>query len=379
MKKFISLFLNVFLSLCSISYGQISKPAINSDIQRGVDPYFIETSDTISSFGPTTITRSILQDKKGNMWFATWQGIMKYDGNEFTNYTLKENLKHFHVFSIFEDRKGNLWFGTVRGGMYRFDGKSFKLFTTNEGLAGNSTSCMFQDSKGRIWFGTEKGISVLQSDEKFIFTNFGVNDGLSSNEINSISEDNQGNLWIGTQSGINRCSVEQTCDEIRRLKFKDFLDSKEQMFNKVWLLFNDTKGNMWISSINGVCKYNRNGFSEYLLLNPIMYLCEDVNGGIWTAYNNCQADKPRNFSLYHFNGISFSKVMDDPSNWGIFGITEDRSDNIWFGNGKGVVRLNPRAVDNACLKKICHHDLPLREAIEEHNQYLAHAYTTFQR
>lgn len=37
------------------------------------DPYFLETVDTVSKRGPYTITRNMLQDRKGNYWFATWQ------------------------------------------------------------------------------------------------------------------------------------------------------------------------------------------------------------------------------------------------------------------------------------------------------------------
>ena len=59
------------------------------------DPYFVESVDTVSTRGPRNITRNMLQDKTGKFWFATWEGIINYDGKIFTNFTLKENLKHF--------------------------------------------------------------------------------------------------------------------------------------------------------------------------------------------------------------------------------------------------------------------------------------------
>ncbi len=116
------------------------------------DPNFVLSKDTISKFGPHSITRNILQENSdsygnGNLWFATWEGIISYDGKLFTNHTLKEGLKHYHVFSILQERsnsyrKGNIWFGTIGGGVYQYnpsassniDKNSFTLFTTKDGL-----------------------------------------------------------------------------------------------------------------------------------------------------------------------------------------------------------------------------------------------------
>jgi len=153
---------------------------IQASVDKGIDPYFIETKDTVSKYGPHTITRDVLQDKNGNFWFATWQGIVKYDGTLFTNYTLKEDLIHFHVLSIFEDKKGNLWFGTARGGVYRYDGKNFKLFTKKDGLPDNTVVSFLEDRNGNIWFGCEKGVSLYNGKT---FTNFSVKDGLEYDNV----------------------------------------------------------------------------------------------------------------------------------------------------------------------------------------------------
>ena len=135
----------LLLLMCTISCagqdlkkGWINGPARSTDLQTlikaGIDPYFIESTDTLSAHGPGHITRDLLQDRNGTMWFATWKGIISYDGKVFTNHTLKDNLIHFHVVSVFEDSKGNIWCGTARGGLYRYNTSTpgFKLFTTKE-------------------------------------------------------------------------------------------------------------------------------------------------------------------------------------------------------------------------------------------------------
>lgn len=93
------------------------------------DPSFMESKAVTTAYGPRNITRNIMQDRNGNLWFASWEGIIRYDGQSFTNFTNKEGLRRFHVFSILEGESGNLWFGTVGAGVGRYDGKALTYFT----------------------------------------------------------------------------------------------------------------------------------------------------------------------------------------------------------------------------------------------------------
>ena len=57
-----------------------------------------------------------------------------------------------------QDRDGNLWFSTGGEGVYRFDGKSFTNFTSKDGLCDNTASTIIQDKSGNILIGTNAGI-----------------------------------------------------------------------------------------------------------------------------------------------------------------------------------------------------------------------------
>src|ERR1700760_946483 len=116
-----------------------------------------ETKNIVTSSEPHRITRNIIQDRKGNIWIASWDGIFRYDGKSFTNITNKVSSARF--FSVLEDRKGNFWFGSIGSGVYYYDGESFRNFTTKDGLAGNAVTCIYEDKTGNIWFGTESGAS----------------------------------------------------------------------------------------------------------------------------------------------------------------------------------------------------------------------------
>ena len=59
-----------------------------------------------------------------------------------------------NVHCSLQDKAGNLWFGTTGDGVYKYDGKSFTQFTAKNGLNSNSVNHMLEDKDGKIWIGT---------------------------------------------------------------------------------------------------------------------------------------------------------------------------------------------------------------------------------
>lgn len=119
---------------------------------------------------------SILEDKNGIIWFGTGSGTFYYDGKTLNNVAEKAAVNW--AYTIFEDRNGNLWFATEDGGgqrdepggVWRFDGKSFTKFTTKDGLIHNGVFCAVEDKDGNLWFGT-RYMGLCKYDGK-TFTNF---------------------------------------------------------------------------------------------------------------------------------------------------------------------------------------------------------------
>ena len=335
----------LFILIVGISYGQPAK----------IDRYFIETQDTISVFGPISITRNILEDRNGNIWIMSFQGIMKYDGKVFTNYTLKENLIHFHVCSVMEDKSGNIWFGTWGGGVYKYNGKTFTLFTTSEGLADNFISCMLEDKAGNIWIGTDDGVSrfdtsaSLRSHSRMTattlsglplmskkgFTNYTKDNGLCGNRVNSIIQDKTGKIWIATRSCV-------TCYDGK--SFTDFTNSEGVHFTNVHSIRELKDGKIWISGQDGLYCYNPLVTGEASLTKLMSkftcYLFEDKAGNLWIS-----AEEEKGMALYKYDKKTFTKIIEKsgPGDNQIFEITEDKKGNIWFGKMAGVCRYDGKS------------------------------------
>src|SRR3954468_9684181 len=69
----------------------------------------------------SNVVNAIIKDSLGLMWFATDDGLTKFDGANFTVYRSNtgdtNSLRSNSVLSLFEDKRGNLWIGTSGGGL----------------------------------------------------------------------------------------------------------------------------------------------------------------------------------------------------------------------------------------------------------------------
>jgi ligand-binding sensor domain-containing protein len=184
-----------------------------------------------------------LQDMTGNMWVGTsGDGVYRYDGQSFVHFTVKDGLSHNHVLTMLLDKRGNIWFGTS-GGVCSFDGSIFtglpfplqdaemaKPGFYTRGIPGRQVPVfsILQDQRDVMWFGTGDGLFRYQVERQkgcsmvvkpgFPARYLSDKDGCSigPQSINSLYEDKKGNLWISSQScgltyRVDRDRLEHPC------------------------------------------------------------------------------------------------------------------------------------------------------------------------
>lgn len=85
-------------------------------------------------------------------------------------YTTKQGLPSNHIYDIAEDEKGFMWFAT-KNGLVKYDGENFKNFTIKDGLPNNDTWLLETDLKSRLWyFSKSKYQGFIKNDSIYKFS-----------------------------------------------------------------------------------------------------------------------------------------------------------------------------------------------------------------
>ena len=175
-------------------------------LNGAVPPFSFSSLKLESGLSQLSVLK-IHQDKSGIMWFATRNGLNRYDGNSFVVYKHSNgdssSLSSNHITSLAEDDSGNLWVGTMNG-LNRLDLETDRITSYNDTPAYAQSpirntwiSCLHVDKQKRFWVGTNKGLFLYDYVDG-TFSPANLNGKLPKDQIMAISEDRNGNLLIGT-------------------------------------------------------------------------------------------------------------------------------------------------------------------------------------
>jgi ligand-binding sensor domain-containing protein len=287
-----------------------------------------------------------LQDKAGNLWFGTnGEGVYRFDGKSFIQFTKKDGLSSNIVYSILEDKTGSIWIGTDSG-ICRYDGKTISgmpIIVTNGGnfyfnnspnnppSIKNAVWSMMQDKSGKLWFGTTDGVYCYNGTffTHFLDDNSIINkDGLQLKMVDCILEDKKGIIWFG--SGMPP-GEEGVC----RYDGKSITSSKPNGDGWIRYMLEDKNGNIWFSGrLHGVFRYDGKNFTNFTEKEKIgAPILEDKAGNIWFAGEENGNGYGGKGGVWCYDGKSFKNftTKDGMGDYGVWCIIEDRAGNIWFG------------------------------------------------
>jgi signal transduction histidine kinase/ligand-binding sensor domain-containing protein/DNA-binding response OmpR family regulator len=220
--------------------------------------------------------------------------------NKVLKYSLKDGLSFGIVNSITQDANNFMWFATSDG-LNRFDGTSFKVFKSKQrdslGLSSNYVEKVYADNAGFIWIGSRDGLSRLDPRTEN-FTHYKVNNGRSAKEdVNNIVPGHSGNFWVSTYGvGFSYFDTKKSGFlNYRRKTLPGLTDDRvisllEDSQSLLWIGTQDAGINVFTQN-NGVIKAKLS-IGENLPLSRVNDIFEDHFHNIWIATSN---------GLIHYN------------------------------------------------------------------------------
>lgn len=170
---------------------------------------------------------------------------------------------HFRalVRQIYEDRKGNLWMATTQGIYLRpADRDTLRHFmaagSDSHTLGSNNTNSVFEDSRGQIWVTTANGLSVYDRSTGS-FRRVAVENNFPSNILYRIEEDTNGYFWVSTANGLVRFHPET--QQMRAYAYTDGLPETQFNYSSS---YQAPDGKLYMGTINGMISFSPAAFQD---------------------------------------------------------------------------------------------------------------------
>lgn len=317
----------------------------------------LSTTDGLSNSSVIALT----QDRLGNMWLGTRNGLNKYNGDRFEVFKNNEldstSLSNNDILSVLEDSDGFIWVGTYNG-LNKYDpikNKFTRYFHQGKNtLLNNVVICSKEMPNGEIWFGTGRGISIYNKiTDSFINIEYDGNqsNGLPYRNIQRIFMDSSNQIWIATTQGLAKFVSRKGND----FAFKKYRKPKYSKEKKGLFIQDIIEINTNILAIgtkyNGLLLFNtiRNKYTkcDYKGLSGV----EDVrvielanDGNIWLGTVHgvkviTPEKKVYNLKNSRHDIASISRDF-------IKSIYKDKSGSLWLGTYSGGVNIWSESNEN---------------------------------
>ncbi|WP_257666346.1 hybrid sensor histidine kinase/response regulator [Parapedobacter tibetensis] len=192
---------------------------------------------------------SLLCDRNGDIWAATYGGginRLERQKGTFKRYACfnhAANYEHRNVWKLFEDSQGSIWASTLSsGGLYRLNAErtAFELYDA----AIQNVLSMMEDEEGIFWLGTFDALIRLDTKLHTVSRHY------IGQAVRDIRAGKTDSLWLGTEGkGLLRIDKQSG-------NYRGWTESEGLPSNTVLNLLEDNSGNFWMSTFNGLAKFN---------------------------------------------------------------------------------------------------------------------------
>ena len=301
----------------------------------------------------------IYPDSHGFLWFCTNDGLSRFDGYKFKNYTQDDGLPHRGINDFLETQNGKYLVATTNGiAVFNPNGKTYRWNIIEGKLEQNSAEpplfktyfppddpkassnktviALSQDSAGNIFSITRNSFfRILQIGEEISFEKIEYPEWKNTNfEFNAILPDKQGGLWIAASNAIFRLPKDGKLVKIHEMGGNS--------------LFQDREGNIWVDSGGNDLGIRVFSFHDQEQ-NPVLTAAYSKKDGLpFNVFTNARA-QTSNGNIYILSDGELAqflpKAKDGEPKFKVFShkniatATVDKSGNFWLGTmGNGIYK-----------------------------------------
>jgi len=317
--------------------------------------------------------RKVLQDSKGFIWIATWEGLSKYDGNKFTNYTTANGLSFEMINDMHEDASGRIYLAENNGSLDIIERDRISMDSIHQRVVVNS---FFTTPDRKIYVGTDYN-GLLQftpfhwdtsasrpfntiidfawlNDSLRIIINSNFKPFVADKQLDVYSTEVSSNLvaftarrdqhnrvWLCTNEGLKLVSAFEkrgapiAFDQLPPMFRSPFLDGQT-----VTDMFEDREGNYWISTNNGLVRLDNEGrFQRFttrngLPTNIVNNLYQDRENNIWMC---SQAGLVK---IVMKNNLEYFGKEDGLQSDEVLAMIADNRNHLFLNNETHIVKID---------------------------------------
>ncbi|MGO9437609.1 MAG: two-component regulator propeller domain-containing protein [Terracidiphilus sp.] len=273
---------------------------------------------------------SLFEDREGNVWVASTEGLDRLTELPVATISMKQGLPSDASHAVLAASDGSVWFGADNG-LTKWENGKTTTFRKANGLPDDATQSLFQDDDGRIWVSTARGLAYFKQG-RFIRTN-----AVPAGEVHFIAGDKSGNLWLSESKRLVHIVDERVVEDLPWSELGDGADA---------LLVDAKQGGVWLAfwNIGGVSFFRdhriraRYTAADGLGEGHVPDLQLDGDGAIWAATQGglSRLRDGRIATLTTKNGLPCNAI-----HWSI----EDDDHALWLNSVCGLVRITRSELD----------------------------------
>ncbi len=320
--------------------------------ETSLDRFSVFVNFTVTHGLPHNAVNDIIQDSNGFMWFATENGLSRYDGYKFVNFFHNpddpNSIPGNSILTLATDNSNNLWIGTTEG-LCQLNLKNgvisrflSQMGNRNSPRSNHIRKLMFSEKTKILWIETYGGTLTAYDTNSQTWSHYSHQSSTQPYyRYHALYEDRDANIWLGGRNTpIHRFSESNKSFHLIQAKG---LENRSKRDNDLAAIIQTSKNKWYVMGLDGIYEFFPQDETFIKIHTTSTYgATEDNQGNIWFAsgFGLLKYSPDQNlFTAFRNNKNNLNSIVHSHINK----VFIDKTGNIWTGTRNGVSLLNQKS------------------------------------